>query len=82
MTHQTHYQAQLAQSSVNPSLLCGHCNSILSPSKIFRNPGDRDFDGSCAVIGLCSADDCGSVNCCDDALSRVDNPSRIVDLAS
>lgn len=62
------YVAQLAEHSTVPTLLCGHCQSILSPNRIFSNEGDDAYDLPCDTIGLCSADDCGAVNCCDEAM--------------
>lgn len=82
MTKQDYFQARLAEGSVTPTLLCGHCSSILSRAKIFRNRGDSGRDVSCDFIGICSADDCGALNCCDQALARLDNPTSIIDMAS
>ncbi len=82
MTNTTHYTAILAEGSAVPTLLCGHCRSILSRTRIFKNQGDGHQDIHCNTIGLCSADDCGAVNCCDDALARIDNPERLFDIAS
>lgn len=82
MTTTTHYTAILAEGSAVPTLLCGHCRSILSRTRIFKNRGDDHQDIQCSTIGLCSADDCGAVNCCDDALARVENPERLFDIAS
>lgn len=82
MTEQHHYTAILAERSAVPTLQCGHCRSILSRARIFRNEGSQHQDLECRTIGLCSADDCGAVNCCDDALARVDNPERLFGIAS
>ena len=62
------YAAQLAENCTVPTLLCGHCKSILSPKRIFANDGDNRYELPCDTIGLCSADDCGAVNCCDEAM--------------
>lgn len=82
MTEQHHYIAILAEGSAVPTLQCGHCRSILSRTRIFRNKGRQHQDMECRVIGLCSADDCGAVNCCDQALARVENPERLFGIAS
>lgn len=82
MTDDTHYTALLAEGSAVPTLLCGHCRSMLSRNRIFGNRGDDYQDIHCHTIGLCSADDCGAVNCCDEALARVDNPERLFGIAS
>lgn len=82
MTKQKHYIALLAEGSAVPTLLCGHCKSILSRSRLFRNTGDRHQDIECETIALCSADDCGAVNCCDDAMAQIDNPERLFEIAS
>lgn len=66
--HHDFYVARLAEHSTVPTLLCGHCRSILSPKRIFSNDGDNRYDLPCMTIGLCSADDCGAVNCCDEAM--------------
>lgn len=82
MTKQEHFQARLAEGSVIPTLLCGHCSSILSRAKIFRNNDASPRGPSCDFVGICSADDCGAVNCCDQALAQLENPTSIVDMAS
>jgi hypothetical protein len=82
MTEHQRYTALLAEGSAVPTLLCGHCHSILSRARIFRNDGNQHQPGGCRTIGLCSADDCGAVNCCDEALARVDNPERLFGIAS
>ncbi len=82
MTKHTYYHAILAEGSAVPTLLCGHCRSILSRKRIFQNQGGDFQDIRCRTIGLCSADDCGAVNCCDDAMTRIDNPERLFGLAS
>ncbi|MFW5823808.1 MAG: hypothetical protein ACOCVV_02450 [Marinobacter sp.] len=66
------YVARLAEHSTIPTLLCGHCQSILSPKRIFANEGNHRHDLPCQTIGLCSADDCGAVNCCDEALKEAE----------
>lgn len=81
MTEQQHYTATLAESSAVPTLLCGHCHSTLSRARIFRNKDNQSRVTECITIGLCSADDCGAVNCCDDALARVDNPEQLFGIA-
>lgn len=82
MSDDTHYTAILAEGSAVPTLLCGHCRSILSRNRIFGNQGDDYLDIHCHTIGLCSADDCGAVNCCDEALARIDHPERLFSIAS
>jgi len=81
MTQQRYYKARLAEGSAVPTLLCGHCGSTLSRKRIFSNNGSRYQDIDCQTIGLCSADDCGAVNCCDEAMDRIENPERIFRLA-
>ncbi|WP_171040782.1 hypothetical protein [Marinobacter alexandrii] len=76
------YTAYLAEGSTVPTLLCGHCRSILSRARIFRNEGDNQRETECQTIGLCSADDCGAVNCCDAAMARIDNPEQLFGIAS
>jgi len=82
MNEQHFYIALVAEGSAVPTLLCGHCRSILSRARIFRNEGDHQRDMECRTIGLCSADDCGAVNCCDDAMARLENPEQLFGLAS
>ncbi|MFO8142987.1 MAG: hypothetical protein R6T87_14135 [Marinobacter sp.] len=82
MTDDIPYTAILAEGSAVPTLLCGHCQSMLSRNRIFGNQSDAYQDIHCNTIGLCSADDCGAVNCCDDALTRIDNPERRFGIAS
>ncbi len=82
MTLHQYFHATLAEGSAVPTLLCGHCSSILSRTRIFRNRGDNHQDIQCRTIGLCSADDCGAVNCCDGALSEIENAERLFDIAS
>ncbi|MCG7201000.1 hypothetical protein MD273_14795 [Marinobacter pelagius] len=81
MTEQTHYNAILAVGSAVPTLLCGHCRSILSRARMFRNEGENQQDIQCQVLALCPADDCGAVNCCDDAMTEIENPDLLLDLA-
>lgn len=76
------YHAQLAKGSVTPTFVCGHCHSTLSRARILRNEGRNRFDIACQTIGLCSADDCGAVNCCDAAVASLDNPALIDRIAS
>ena len=52
MTDNNHYTAILAQGSAVPTLLCGHCHSILSRARIFRNQGDAHQAIECNTIGL------------------------------
>lgn len=66
------YTARLAENSTVPTLLCGHCRSILPAKRIFANEGENRYDLPCDTIGLCSADDCGAVNCCDEAMRAAD----------
>lgn len=76
MSKHEHYQATLADTDALPALLCGHCGSILSRARIFQNNGVYSDAADCQTIGFCSADDCGAVNCCDNAkphLSTTDN---------
>lgn len=72
MSKHEHYQATLADTGAMPAFLCGHCGSILSRARIFLNNGDFTDAEHCQTIGLCSADDCGAVNCCDDAMSQLE----------
>lgn len=81
MTHNNYYTALLAERSAVPTLLCGHCHSILSRARIFRNEGNNKQDFDCDVLALCSADDCGAVNCCDEAMARIEDPKRLLDIA-
>jgi hypothetical protein len=81
MTAREEFQAKLAESSTVPTLLCGHCGSILSRARIFRNENGESIDSSCQIIGLCSADDCGALNCCDKALTEVEDPRALTDMA-
>lgn len=72
MCTQDHYIAQLAEGSVMPTFLCGHCSSLLPKARIFANDGENRHDVACHTIGLCSADDCGAVNCLDDAIRNLE----------
>lgn len=81
-TNEQFYIAQVAEGSAVPTLLCGHCRSILSRARIFRNEGENEREIECNTIGLCSADDCGAVNCCDAAMARIDNPEQLFGIAS
>ncbi|MGP4845669.1 hypothetical protein ACTXGQ_16145 [Marinobacter sp. 1Y8] len=76
MDKHEHYTAQLAPGSVIPTFLCGHCNSTLSKGRIFANDGDNRHDLACHTIGLCPADDCGAVNCCDDAMRALNSEQQ------
>ncbi|MBW7472887.1 hypothetical protein K0B93_17945 [Marinobacter sp. F4218] len=82
MNDQHIYTALVAEGSAVPTLLCGHCGSILSRARIFRNEGDRLQDVKCMTVGLCSADDCGAVNCCDSAMASIENPDQLFGMAS
>lgn len=81
MTETNHFQARLAKGATMPTLLCGHCGSILPRGRIVRNESEQSLDTDCRFIGLCAADDCGAVNCCDQALAEIDNPDTVVDMA-
>jgi hypothetical protein len=81
-TNEQFYIAQVAEGSAVPTLLCGHCRSILSRARIFRNEGENEREIECNTIGLCSADDCGAVNCCDAAMARIDKPEQLFGIAS
>ena len=72
MSIQERYNAQLAENRVIPTFLCGHCSSTIPKARIFRNDGDNRHDMACHTIGLCSADDCGAVNCLDDAMRKLE----------
>ncbi|PXX90151.1 hypothetical protein DIT71_11595 [Marinobacter vulgaris] len=82
MTHTEHYQAIAAKSSAVPTLLCGHCRSTLSRGRIFRNGERYSFDIDCHTVALCSADDCGVLNCCDEALAGLDGAADLISKAS
>ena len=77
-----HYNAIASESSAVPTLLCGHCRSTLSRSRIFRNEELRPRNDHCQTLALCSADDCGALNCCDAALARLDDPDELFRKAS
>lgn len=72
--HNDFYVASLAKKSTVPTLLCGHCSSVLSRERIFANEGEERINIDCNFIGLCSADDCGAINCCDLALQETEEP--------
>ncbi|PAV26017.1 hypothetical protein C8D92_10153 [Tamilnaduibacter salinus] len=72
MKDEQHYEARLARGNVVPTLLCGHCESVIPKARIFSNEGDRYQDVDCDTVGLCFADDCGAVNCCDNAMKELD----------
>lgn len=82
MANADHFEAILAEGMAVPTLLCGHCNSTLSRARIFANKGDDRYDVPCQTIALCSADDCGALNCCDQAVSQLDNPDSVMQIAS
>lgn len=82
MSQHDYFIAALAEGSAVPTLLCGHCNSTLSRARISRNEGRARLDITCQTIGLCSADDCGAVNCCDAAMAEIDSSERIRQIAS
>ena len=39
-------------------------------------------ESHCQTLALCSADDCGALNCCDAALARLDDPDELFSKAS
>ncbi|WP_434050325.1 hypothetical protein [Marinobacter salarius] len=82
MQQTEHYNAIASESSAVPTLLCGHCRSTLSRSRIFRNEEIRPHNDHCQTLALCSADDCGALNCCDAALARLDDPDELFSKAS
>lgn len=72
MNQQDIYVARLADHSVRPTLICGHCNSMLSKTRVFINEGEERVDVPSRIVAYCTADDCGAVNCCDEALGSLD----------
>lgn len=82
MTQHDYFIAIRAQGCAVPTLLCGHCNSTLSRARVLCNEGRARLDITCQTIGLCSADDCGAVNCCDAAMAEIDSSERIRQIAS
>lgn len=82
MSKQEVYKARLADHSVLPTLLCGHCNSMLSKTRVFVNEGSAKVDVSSYIVAYCSADDCGAVNCCDEALRGVEDTRAFQAIAS
>ncbi|NMT64054.1 hypothetical protein [Marinobacter orientalis] len=82
MTDTEHYHAIAAQSSAVPTLLCGRCRSTLSRGRIFRNGERHNFDINCDTVALCSADDCGALNCCDEALKGLEGAAELISKAS
>lgn len=82
MTHTEHHHAIAAESSAVPTLLCGHCRSTLSRGRIFRNGERHNFGINCHTVALCPADDCGAVNCCDQALAGLDGAEELISKAS
>ena len=81
MTKQDVYHARVAGHSALPTLACGHCNSMLSKTRMFLNDGNK-VDVSSRMIAYCSADDCGAVNCCDEALQALDDAMSLQAMAS
>ncbi|MAL97594.1 MAG: hypothetical protein CL583_03995 [Alteromonadaceae bacterium] len=65
------FTARLADRSVIPMLTCGHCGSMLSKTRVFVNKTKPGVSGH--VLAYCSADDCCAINCCDEALSSLEN---------
>jgi hypothetical protein len=82
MNHQDVFVARLADHSVLPTLICGHCNSMLSKTRVFVNEGEGKVDVSARIVAYCSADDCGAVNCCDEALRNLDEAMALQAIAS
>jgi len=82
MQHTDYYSAIASEGSAVPTLLCGHCRSTLSRSRIFRNEEHPSQGSHCQTLALCSADDCGALNCCDSALARLDDPDELFSKAS
>lgn len=77
-----YYSAIASEGSAVPTLLCGHCRSTLSRGRIFRNGEQNSYGIQCHTLALCSADDCGALNCCDAALARLDDPEELFSKAS
>lgn len=82
MPRPEHFEAILAEGKAVPTLLCGHCQSMLSRARIFANDGEDRYEAPCQTIALCSADDCGALNCCDKAISQLDSPDVVMQIAS
>lgn len=82
MDKQDVYTARLADHSVLPTLICGHCSSMLSKTRMFVNEGKKKVDVSSRIVAYCSADDCGAVNCCDEALRTLDDAMTLQAIAS
>ncbi|KPP98238.1 hypothetical protein [Marinobacter sp. HL-58] len=82
MTQTEHYHAIAAESSAVPTLLCGHCRSTLSRNRIFHNGEGQTYGINCHTIALCSADDCGALNCCDAALAGLGGAADLISKAS
>lgn len=78
MNKEQHYEARLARGHVVPNLLCGHCESVIPKARIFNNDDDQYQDVNCHNVGLCFADDCGAVNCCDNAIKELDQRQQAV----
>jgi len=70
----TYFNAQFCGQSVTPKLLCGRCSSPLSRSRMFEAEAGQFPDPACITVGICSADDCDAVNCCDHAIARMPKP--------
>lgn len=69
---QEFYEARLAGHAAMPTLRCGRCDSTLSKTRIFPNEGGDRQALACHMLGLCSADDCRAVNCCDAAFREIE----------
>ncbi|MDL0430683.1 hypothetical protein QPM17_06080 [Marinobacter sp. TBZ242] len=82
MTQPEHYHAIASESSAVPTLLCGHCRSPLSRGRIFHHGEQHLYGISCHTVALCSADDCGALNCCDAALERLEGGDDLISKAS
>lgn len=82
MTQTEHFHAIASENSAVPTLLCGHCRSTLSRGRIFRNGEQHVYGIRCHTIALCSADDCGALNCCDAALARLGGAEDLINKAS
>ena len=82
MQQTEHYNAMVSEGRAVPTLLCGHCRSTLSRGRIFRNDEHGVLNARCHTIALCSADDCGALNCCDEALAQLDDPEGLFSKAS
>ena len=72
MNQRDFYSARWAENSVLPTLVCGHCSSIISKTRVFKNEGQAKVGVPSRVLAYCTADDCGAVNCCDEALRSLE----------